>query len=123
MKNGWKEVARLGSGDGSYPHVLVDAHGWCLRLGRARGQERYYSNLPSLLQGLIEQLTRLRLRHCPVLANASAMLAEVRAALNEAATYRGSLVALTVKESSQRPLEPLNVASPVLNLFPPAEAA
>lgn len=93
MKTGWKEVARLGTEAAGYPHVLVDAHGWCLRLGRKRGEERYYSNLPSLLQGLIEQLTRTRLRHCPGLLSASAMLAEVRAALLEAAKARKAFIA------------------------------
>src|SRR5262245_35843331 len=94
MKTGWKEVARLGTEGPGYPHVLVDAHGWCLRLGRERGEERYYSNLPSLLQGLIEQLIRTRFRDCPALRSAEAMLAEVRAGLEEAAECRNALVAL-----------------------------
>src|SRR5438128_2537916 len=93
MKTGWKEVARLGAEAPGYPHVLVDAHGWCLRLGRQRREDRYYSNLPSLLQGLIEQLARTRLCHCPALMSASAMLEEVRAALEEAARGRKSLIA------------------------------
>ena len=92
MKKGWRLVAMLGAEGQHFPHVLVDAHGWCLRLGRERGEERYYSNLPSLLQGLIEQLARARLRQCPVLFSASAMLAEVRAALDEAAGCRKALI-------------------------------
>ncbi len=123
MKNGWKEVARLGTGGAGYPHVLVDAHGWCLRLGRERGEERYYSNLPSLLQGLIEQLARARLRQCPVLMSASAMLAEVRAALDEASDGRKSLLALPHRESPIRPLDAPNAEFPPATLFPPVEAA
>jgi hypothetical protein len=123
MKTGWKEVARLGTEGVGYPHVLVDAHGWCLRLGRERGEERYYSNLPSLLQGLIEQMARARLRQCPVLMSASAMLAEVRAALAEAADHRKSLLALPPQEWPTRPVEgPKSEPSPPA-LFPPIEAA
>jgi hypothetical protein len=121
MKSGWKEVARLGTGGARYPHVLVDAHGWCLRLGRERGEERYYSNLPSLLQGLIEQLARARLRQCPVLMSASAMLAEVRAALDEAAEGRKALLAL--QELPIRPMETPNAEFSPPALFPPVEAA
>lgn len=62
MSKGWKEVARLGGPGARYPQVLVDAHGWCLRLGRNRRQdEKYYSNLSSLLGGVIEHTARRRL--------------------------------------------------------------
>lgn len=123
MKTGWKEVARLGTEGAGYPHVMVDAHGWCLRLGRERGEERYYSNLPSLLQGLIEQLARGRLRQCPVLMSASAMLAEVRAALAEAADGRKALLALALQELPIRPMETPNAEFSPPALFPPVEAA
>ena len=123
MKNGWNEVTRLGSGDGNYPHVLVDVHGWCLRLGRERGQEKYYSSLPSLLEGLIEHLTRSRLRHCPTLMTAAAMLTEVRAALDEAAAHRQSLIALIGRELPIRPLVPPDTKFSPPSLFPPVEAA
>lgn len=43
MKNGWNEVAQLGPEPSRYPHILVDKHGWCLRLGGGGG-EKYYSN-------------------------------------------------------------------------------
>jgi hypothetical protein len=82
MKNGWHEVARLGLFPGDYPHVLVDKHGWCLRL--AAEEEKYYSSMPTLLRGLIEHLLRRRLREAGPLLCAQAMLAEVRAALDEA---------------------------------------
>jgi len=59
MSEAWREVARLGKKGEKYPHVLVDSHGWCLRLGpRDREDEKYYSSLPNLLQGLYEHLLR-----------------------------------------------------------------
>lgn len=62
MSKGWREVARLGGTGARYPHVLVDAHGWCLRLGKnSRSDEKYYSSLPMLLRGLVEQGARRRL--------------------------------------------------------------
>lgn len=82
MKNGWYEVSRLGLFPGDYPHVLVDKHGWCLRL--AAEEEKYYSSMPTLLQGLIEHLLRRQLREAGPLLCAQAMLAEVQAALEEA---------------------------------------
>ena len=123
MKNGWNEVARLGSEPGGYPHVLVDKHGWCLRLGRARGEEKYYSNLPSLLQGLIEHVIRRHLRNCGTLHSAAAMLAEVRAALDQAARFQGTLSATTRQQSSIRPLVPSNPPAPGPDLFSKTEAA
>lgn len=62
MSKGWREVARLGGTGARYPHVLVDPHGWCLRLGpSSRSDEKYYSSLPMLLHGLVEQTARRRL--------------------------------------------------------------
>lgn len=59
MKQGWNEVARLGMHGKQYPHLLVDAHGWCLRLGSDRKRDdKYYSRLTTLLEGLIEQGVR-----------------------------------------------------------------
>ncbi len=59
MSEAWREVARLGKKGEKYPHILVDSHGWCLRLGpRDREDEKYYSSLPNLLQGLYEHLLR-----------------------------------------------------------------
>lgn len=61
MSKGWREVARLGGTGARYPHVLVDPHGWCLRLGpNSRSDEKYYSSLPMLLHGLVEQTARRR---------------------------------------------------------------
>ena len=59
MSEAWREVARLGKRGEKYPHILVDSHGWCLRLGpRDREDEKYFSSLPTLLQGLSEHLLR-----------------------------------------------------------------
>ena len=59
MSEAWREVARLGKKGEKYPHILVDSHGWCLRLGpRDREDEKYYSSLQNLLQGLYEHLLR-----------------------------------------------------------------
>jgi hypothetical protein len=59
MSEAWREAARLGKKGEKYPHILVDSHGWCLRLGpRGREDEKYYSSLLNLLQGLYEHLLR-----------------------------------------------------------------
>ena len=59
MSEAWREVARLGKKGEKYPHILVDSHGWCLRLGaREKEDDKYYSSLPNLLQGLYEHLLR-----------------------------------------------------------------
>ena len=59
MSEAWREVARLGMKGEKYPHILVDSHGWCLRLGpRDREDDKYYSSLLALLQGLLEHFLR-----------------------------------------------------------------
>jgi hypothetical protein len=85
MSKGWKEVARLGGQGARYPHLLVDDHGWCLRLGPwKRNDEKYYSNFPSLLQGLIEHFVRRRLKAVDTLKDLDALAGEVRDALRSA---------------------------------------
>ncbi len=111
MNSGWHEVARLGLFPDGLPHVLVDAHGWCLRLGP--GEDRYYSALPTLLQGLIEHLLRRRLREAGPLLSVQAMLAHVQAALDQAARFP------TPNQSLIPPLEPLKPASAEPDLFSP----
>jgi hypothetical protein len=123
VKNGWNEVARLGTAEDGYPHVLVDAHGWCLRLGRTRSDEKFYSNLPSLLQGLIEHVIRRHLRDCGTLNSAESMLTEVRVALDQAARFQSTLAAATHQQSTIRLLEPLKDIPPAPNLLLPGEAA
>jgi hypothetical protein len=123
MKGGWTEVARIGTQGERFPHVLVDAHGWCLRLGPVRRDEKYYSGLPTLLQGLVEHLTRRHLRDRGPLTCAAAMLAEVRAALDQAARCGTTLAAAMRNQSSIRPLEPSSPPASGPDLFSPTEAA
>ena len=89
MKNGWKLVARLGRKGRWYPHILVDPHGWCLRLGpNSRTDDKFYSSLPNLLGGLIEQLVRRHFMSGPTLSSARVMLDELRSALRQVARYQ-----------------------------------
>lgn len=82
MSKGWKEVARLGVAGSRYPHILVDAHGWCLRMGtRPRTDEKYYSNLPSLFQGLLEHSVRRRLMEAKEGVDLKGFADEVRGTL------------------------------------------
>ena len=123
MKNGWNEVARLGPEPGRYPHILVDKHGWCLRLGRGSGDEKYYSNLPSLLQGLVEHVERRYPCNAPLLQAATAMLVEVRAAYELAFKYGERLAAAMGQEWPVSRFQTPQPASPEPGLFPPADAA
>lgn len=67
MKTGFTLVARLGSAGDRYPHILVDAHNWALRLGPSyRRDEKYYSSLPSLFQGMADHLLRRGMSQTPV---------------------------------------------------------
>jgi len=85
MSKGWEEVARLGGPGARYPQVLVDAHGWCLRLGRnSRHDEKYFSSLPSLLGGVIEHTARRRLMDSPVALDLKAFVAALRTSLEAA---------------------------------------
>jgi hypothetical protein len=123
MKNGWNEVARLGPPPGGYPHVLVDQHCWCLRMGPGRGQEKYYSNLPSLLQGLVEHVERARLRNTPLLHSATSMRVEVRVGLAEALQYGRRLCATIAQQWSISRFQPPQPHSSEPETFPPADAA
>ena len=68
MSSGWKLVATLGAQGTGYPHILVDKHGWCLRLGpSARQDEKYYSSFSNLLAGLTEHVLRRRPKSTDVL--------------------------------------------------------
>jgi len=87
MKTGWKEVACLGEAGGKYPHVLVDAHGWCLRLGPKPGtDDKYYSGLPALMEGLVEHFLRRRWMEGSPVRGVDALLGEVRRTLAEVTT-------------------------------------
>lgn len=85
MSKGWREVARLGGTGARYPHVLVDAHGWCLRLGKnSRSDEKYYSSLPMLLRGLVEQGARRRLLNLSAVLDLKELHREVEDVLHSA---------------------------------------
>ena len=100
MGHGWKEIARLGGTRARYPHVLLDKQGWCLRLGRKdRSDDLYYSSLPVLLRGLVEQSVRHRLMSLPRVLEIQELCREVEDALRSAlgmcheALVRGGLEA------------------------------
>ncbi len=122
MKNGWKEIARLGVSDDGYPHVLVDAHGWSLRLGPRKTEQKYYSNVPSLLRALVEHSIRRQLRECPTLASAREMQAQVQAAL-ERADAQGQRLLAAMQESSVRQFLPSEPGVPSSKSSNPEEAA
>lgn len=85
MSKGWREVARLGGTGARYPHVLADAHGWCLRLGpKSRTDEKYYSSLPVLLHGLVQHAVRRRLMALSASLDLQELCREVRDALHTA---------------------------------------
>jgi len=82
MTSGWSLVARLRALGAGYPHILVDAHGWCLRLGpSARQDEKYYSNFASLLQGLVEHFLRRRMKSGDLLEGVQALARGVEEAI------------------------------------------
>jgi hypothetical protein len=87
MSKGWQEVAKLGLAGARYPHVLVDAHGWCLRLGKnSRTDEKYYYSLPTLLQGIVEHSARRHLAAQSESLDLNGLVREVKAALQTALT-------------------------------------
>jgi hypothetical protein len=82
MRSAFRLVARLGPGPCGYPWILADARNWVLRLGPGRGDDdRFYSNLPSLIEGLTVHWLRRRLGPVDGL---QLLLREHRAALAEA---------------------------------------
>lgn len=107
MSKGWHLVARLGGTAARYPHILVDAHGWCLRLGpRTRNDEKYFASLPVLLHGLVEHFIRRRMAALSSVLDMKDLVRELRDALHSAlglcqeALERGGL------EAHIRRLEP-----------------
>jgi len=85
MGKGWCEIARLGGSGARYPHLLADRQGWYLRLGpKSRLDDRYYSSLPVLLQGLVEQVSRRRLLSLSGVLELRLLLGEVRDAMKSA---------------------------------------
>jgi hypothetical protein len=103
MSSGWKLVASLGSQGPRYPQILVDNHGWCLRLGpSARQDEKYYSSFSSLLKGLVEQLLRRRLKSGETLEGLSSLIRSVEGVLREAGELCTSVRESVIHEHIRR---------------------
>lgn len=79
MAKGWRLVARLGGSKARYPHILVDAHGWCLRWGPVpRDDDKFYSRFETVLEGLVEHCIRRRLLQLGSVLEPQGLLEEVR---------------------------------------------
>ncbi len=101
MKTGWKEVARLGTQGSRYPHVLVDTHGWCLRLGPdPRRDDKFFSRLSPLLEGLIEHLVRRRLILVRPILDIRELAEEVRGGIKSAVAMAGQAALESQRMSS-----------------------
>ena len=112
MSKGWKEVAKLGGAGSRYPHILVDSHGWCLRLGlRTRNDEKYFATLPVLLHGLVEYFIRRRMAALSSVLDMKEFVRELRDALHSAlglcheALEKGGLEE-HIRRSKRRPPAP-----------------
>lgn len=80
MRTAFRLVARLGPAPRGYPWILADARNWVLRLSPG-DDDRFYSNLPSLIEGLTAHWLRRRLGPVDGLQR---FLQKHRAALTEA---------------------------------------
>lgn len=104
MSKGWQLVARLGGSAARYPHVLVDAHGWCLRLGPVpRDDDKFYSRIETLLEGLVEHVLRRRFLRLGASLDPGELLAEARDALAAAHDQGLAAAERIVQESSVCP--------------------
>ncbi len=104
MKTSWKTVLRLGSEGACFPHVRVDAHGWCLRLGPVpRDDDKFYSRLETLLEGLVEHGVRRRLARREVARDLKGFMSEVRDALAVARDLAATAAREAVHESYPSP--------------------
>ena len=123
MKTGWKLVARLGTSGPGYPHLLVDRHGWCLRLGpNPKVDDKFYSRLLFLLEGLIEQALRGDVLTMPAAAGVGELRAILRESLRSTIDL-GERLEKSLKESPIRPLALRKVSASLPPWFPPFEAA
>ena len=106
MNKGWNEIARLGRTGSRYPHVLVDRHGWCLRLAPShRGEDRFYSTLPSLLEGLMEHFVRRRMADRPGVSTIEDLVKEMRDAVALAGGLARETAAARGTQCGRIPLE------------------
>ena len=60
MRTAFRLVARLGPEPHGYPWILADGRNWVLRLRRG-DDDRFYSTLPSLIEGMTAHWLRRRL--------------------------------------------------------------
>ena len=118
-------MARLGSDACRYPHLLADAHGWCLRLGPdPRKDDKLYSRLEFLFEGLIEQGLRRGLPGMRTSNTVEELLGELRTGIR-AMRSLGRSAERTIQElhrrqsSATEPLEPISEAPRVFP-FPAA---
>lgn len=103
MSSGWKLVASLGAQGVGYPHILVDKHGWCLRLGpSARQDDKYYSNFSGLLRGLTEHFLRRRLKSSDVLQGLQDLVRAVEDAVRIAGELSTSAQETVIHERIRR---------------------
>ena len=127
MSKGWHLVARLGGSGSRYPHVLLDPHGWCLRLGPVpRDDDKFYSRLDTLLQGLVEHCTRHRLIRLGTVLGGQGFVEELRDCLASALEMGRAAAQRIVQESSVRPVQGLIAGHPALNTslrFPARDAS
>lgn len=103
MSNGWKKIAALGPKGEGYPQILVDSHGWCLRLGpSARQDEKYYSSFSSLLGGLTEHVLRRRLKSTDVLQGLQDLVRAVDDAVRTARELSSTVQETVIHEHIRR---------------------
>jgi hypothetical protein len=123
LKTGWKLVARLGMSGPGYPHLLVDRHGWCLRFGpNPRVDDKFYSRLLFLMEGLVEQ----GLRRAVLTIPAATEIGELRAILRESLRSTvdlGERLEKVLRESPIRPLDARNAQFSLPTRFPSVTAA
>jgi len=110
MKRGFSLVARLGPPRGRYPHILVDAHCWVLRLGpNHHRDDKYYSSLPSLLEGMVEHVLRRRLGFAFV-DNLGALARKVKAGMKDLRDMATSSLKNTDRKSAPMAVAASSVA-------------
>ncbi len=115
MSKGWQLVARLGGAGNRYPHVLVDAHGWCLRFGPVpRDDDRFYSRIETLLEGLVEHWIRRRLIRLGSALDAHGIAEELRDCMASALEMGRAAAEKIVQESSGCPAQRLIGGHPAL---------
>lgn len=85
MKDGFVEVARIGTGRGGYPRLLVNSRNWCLRLGGGKDDKAwYFTRLPQLFEALTDYLARRGMAGGDVSRTLGQLYAQVCEALSDA---------------------------------------